>query len=407
MAIEITVPRLGWNMEEGIFAGWLKHDGDVVKAGESIFSLESEKATQDIESLDSGILRIPPQAPREGDTLAVGTVIAYLVQPGEAAPFESQTPAGAPRADNERRPVSDRSASASTTNSRQTVEECSRMELAAREATISPRAKRLAAELDVDWTRLRGSGRTGRIREADVRAASVRENESAPFAPGTIQVVRRTIAERMLESHRSTAPVTLTTTADATNLVSLRNQFKASTAPGQVAPGYTVLMAKLTALALRKHPALNARWHEGHVILLEHIHLGIAVDTPAGLYVPVLRDVADLSIQEIAARSHDLIERAKTRKLHREEMQGSTFTITNLGQFGIDAFTPIINFPDCAILGLGRIQRRPAVRDEQIVIRDEMALSLTFDHRVVDGAPAAHFLQLLTQMMDNTGTFLE
>ena len=141
-------------------------------------------------------------------------------------------------------------------------------------------------------------------------------------------------------------------------------------------------------------------------MLLEHIHLGIAVDTPAGLYVPVLRDVAGLSIQEIAARSHDLTERARTRKLRREEMQGSTFTITNLGQFGIDAFTPIINFPECAILGFGRIQRRPAVRDEQIVIRDEVALSLTFDHRVVDGAPAARFLQRLAQMMENAQTFL-
>ena len=163
MAIEITVPRLGWNMEEGVFAGWLKRDGDVVKAGESIFSLESDKATQDIECLDSGILRIPPQAPKEGDTLPVGAIIGYLVQPGEAAPFETQTPAGAARADHEPRPASDHSASASTTHVRQVVEEGSRKELASREPTISPRAKRIAAELGVDWTGLRGSGRQGKL----------------------------------------------------------------------------------------------------------------------------------------------------------------------------------------------------------------------------------------------------
>ena len=205
----------------------------------------------------------------------------------------------------------------------------------------------------------------------------------------------------MMESRRSTAPVTLTTTADATNLVHLRRQFKA----GSIVPGYTDLIVKLTALALRDHAALNARWEKDRVLLVKEIHIGIAVDTPAGLFVPVLRDVPNLTLQDIAARSRDLIERARQHKLRRDEMQGSTFTVTNLGPFDIDAFTPIINFPECAILGLGRIQRRPAVREEQIVIRDQITLSLTFDHRVVDGAPAARFLQKLSQMIENAEQF--
>jgi pyruvate dehydrogenase E2 component (dihydrolipoamide acetyltransferase) len=400
MAVEITIPRLGWNMEEGVFAGWLKRDGDTVQAGEAVFRLESEKATQDIECLDAGILRISPHAPKEGDTLAVGAVIAYLVQPGEAAPFEGQ-PATSAAPENEVRAGLENPALASHTQSTRDQKRTRHSEKASPSAAISPRARRIAAELGVDWSSLHGSGRTGRIREADVRAAHEQRQDSASCPAASIQVIRRRIAERMMESRRSTAPVTLTTTADATNLVHLRKQFKADS----IVPGYTDLIVKLTALALRDHPGLNARWEKDRVLLVKEIHIGIAVDTPAGLFVPVLHDVPNLTLQDIAARSRDLIERARQHKLRREEMQGSTFTVSNLGPFDIDAFTPIINFPECAILGLGRIQRRPAVREEQIVIRDQLTLSLTFDHRVVDGAPAARFLQKLSQMLENAEQF--
>ncbi|HEV3078732.1 MAG TPA: dihydrolipoamide acetyltransferase family protein [Gemmataceae bacterium] len=399
MAVEITIPRLGWNMEEGVFAGWLKRNGDTVQAGEAVFRLESEKATQDIECLDTGILRIPPDAAKEGDTLAVGVVIAYLIQPGEAAPFEVQPAiSAAPASENKARAGLENPALASHA---EWAPDQEKPRKTSPSAAISPRARRIAAELGVDWSSLHGSGRTGRIREADVRAAHEQRQDSASYPAASIQVIRRRIAERMMESRRSTAPVTLTTTADATNLVHLRRQFKA----GSIVPGYTDLIVKLTALALRDHAALNARWEKDRVLLVKEIHIGIAVDTPAGLFVPVLRDVPNLTLQDIAARSRDLIERARQHKLRRDEMQGSTFTVTNLGPFDIDAFTPIINFPECAILGLGRIQRRPAVREEQIVIRDQITLSLTFDHRVVDGAPAARFLQKLSQMIENAEQF--
>jgi pyruvate dehydrogenase E2 component (dihydrolipoamide acetyltransferase) len=256
----------------------------------------------------------------------------------------------------------------------------------------------VAKELGIDWTKLRGTGRTGRIRERDVRAAPT-AREGTPLSP-----VRRIIAERMLESHRATAPVTLTTTADAANLVNLREQFKAA-ADGAV-PGYTDFLVKLTALALGKHPLLNSRWEGERIVTPEGVHVGIAVDTEAGLLVPVVRDVPALGLRQLAARTRDLAERARAGRLKAEELRGGTFTVTNLGAFGIDAFTPIINYPQCAILGVGCIGPRPAVAGGRVVARDQVTLSLTFDHRIADGAPAARFLQTLRAMIENPGPWL-
>jgi pyruvate dehydrogenase E2 component (dihydrolipoamide acetyltransferase) len=205
-------------------------------------------------------------------------------------------------------------------------------------------------------------------------------------------------------SHLATAPVTLTTTAGATNLVNLRNQFKAAGSAGtDVVPSYTDILVKLTALALQKHPLLNARWDDEQIRLSPEIHIGVAVDTDAGLLAPVLRNVVSLPLKEIAARSRDLIERSHQRKLTGDELHGGTFTITNLGAFGIDAFTPIIHPSQCAILGVGRIRRQPVVHGDgdDIVIRDQITLSLTFDHRIVDGAPAARFLRTIVALLEN------
>jgi pyruvate dehydrogenase E2 component (dihydrolipoamide acetyltransferase) len=368
MAIPITVPRLGWNMEEGQFAGWLKPDGAPVRAGEALFRLESEKATEEIECLDNGILRIPRDGPAEGDKVVVGAVIGFLVQPGEQIPSETQTPSP---------PESSKPRS-------------------------SPRARRVARQLGVDWTRLVGTGRTGRIRERDVRAAAPAEPKVA-----SVGSIRKIIAERMQTSHLSTAPVTLTTTADATNLVNLRGQFKSAVqAGGDLVPSYTDFLVKLSAIALGKHPLLNARWDNEQIQLSEAIHIGVAVDTEAGLLVPVLRDVPSLTLKQLAARSRELIDRARRRQLAADEMQGGNFTVTNLGAFGIDAFTPIINFPQCAILGVGRIQCRPVAIDRQVTARDQVTLSLTFDHRIVDGGPAAAFLQTLSRIIESPGPWL-
>jgi pyruvate dehydrogenase E2 component (dihydrolipoamide acetyltransferase) len=378
MAIPITIPRLGWNMEEGVFGGWLKADGDAVRPGDAIFRLESDKATEEIESLDAGILRIPVDGPKEGDRLPVGTVIGQLVAVGEqAVPAQPAMPA----------PNPSRVSATPTPASRE-------RERPEQQPAISPRARRAARELGIDWTALNGSGRTGRIREHDVRAAS-----------RTPTSIRRTIAAHLVESLRATAPVTLATTADATNLVNLRTQYNA-VPDGSPVPSYTDFLVKLTAAALQKHPALTGQWTDDGIRLPDGVHIGIAVDTESGLLVPVVRDVPTLGLRQLAGKTHDLIERARSGRLSASEMQGGCFTVTNLGAFGIDAFTPIINHPECAILGVGRITKRPTVVGDATVARDQVTLSLTFDHRIVDGAPAARFLQTLVQMIESPAPWL-
>lgn len=383
MAVPITVPRLGWNMEQGVFVGWLKTDGAAVRAGEPLFTLESEKATEDIEGFDDGILHVPADGPRRGDVLAVGAVIGYVLQPGEPIPSP-----------NESLPSPQRSELTIPETRSPSTEASPRQRPAS-----SPRARRTAANLGIDWRNATPSGRTGRIRERDVLAMTAGYSHSLPATP--VSSLRRVIAERMLTSHHSTAPVTLTTTCDATDLVNFRNRWKAAAEnSGDIGPTYTDLFVKLAALALQKHPLLNSRWENDGIVSPEGIHIGIAVDTDSGLVVPVVRDVPRLSLEELSIRSRDLIERARQRKLSASELQSGTFTVTSLGAVGIDAFTPIINYPECAILGVGRIRRLPAVREDQIVIRDQVTLSLTFDHRISDGVPAARFLQTLTSFIE-------
>lgn len=395
MAFPITVPRLGWEMEEAVFVEWLKKDGEAVKEGEPLFVLESDKAVQEVEAIDSGILRIPPDGPNQGDIVPVGAVLGYLVAPGEEVSFEPQATA---TPDAHRAPLSPAGSSSAQSEIPQPIPTQT-----AGAPSISPRAARLAAELGVDWARLQGSGKGGRIREQDIRAAASQRGADAAAAGRALPIdpVRRRIAERMATSAHTTAAVTLTTTADATNLVSLRARLKArSAAQNEAVPSYTDMIVKLTATILHDHPMLNARWDQDKIILPDGIHIGIAVDTETGLLVPVIRDAALLSLGQLAVRSRDLIERARSRRLSPEEMQGGTFTVTNLGSYGVEAFTPIVNLPECAILGLGRIRRAPTAVEDRIEVRDMMVLSLTFDHRVVDGGPAARFLDAIRQAIE-------
>jgi pyruvate dehydrogenase E2 component (dihydrolipoamide acetyltransferase) len=208
----------------------------------------------------------------------------------------------------------------------------------------------------------------------------------------------------MVASRQATAPVTLTSVADAANLVNLREQFKLAAA-GTV-PSYTDFLVKLAAHALQEHPRLASRWTDAGIQPAERIGIGIAVDTDAGLLVPVIRDVPSLGLKQITTRSRELIELARSGKLPARDMEGGCFTITNLGAYGIDAFTPIINLPECAILGVGRIERRPVMEGDRVVGREQVTLSLTFDHRIVDGAPAARFLQTLAKMIANPGPWI-
>lgn len=448
MAYEVTMPRLGWTMEEGVFGEWLKQDGDEVKAGDLLFTVEGDKATQEVEVFESGILRLPQGAPAPGDVIPVGALLAYIVQAGELMPA-----AGSPSPQSGGR--EERVGTASPT----AKEEPAFRKLSATHSTaadgrgnptISPRARRVAGELGVDWTQLTGSGRTGRIVERDVRAAAetivepvgvdmspvarrmaveadITLEELTAIRPGgriqredveaaiaarrqVVQAgeapsqlvphsrIRQITAQRMAESARTTAPVTLTTEADATELVALREQLKSSySRRGLAVPSYNDIYLKLTAAALQEHPALNASWSDDGLILHGGIHIGFAVETERGLLAPVLRDVPAKSLRVIAAETASLVEGARQERLGHEAMQGGTFTITNLGMYGIDAFTPIINLPQAAILGIGRIVCKPAVHDGEVVPRQMVALSLTFDHRVVDGAPAARFLNTVRE----------
>ena len=427
MAFEIRIPRLGWSMEEGVFEGWLKVDGDFVKAGDPIFSVEGEKATQDVEATDSGVLCISPDCPEPGDVVPVGTLLGCLVALGEPPPWKGSAHVISASPVHVASPGSTGQELESHANPAERVFAVpSRLATQAEPVAIggqdrhdrsiksTPRARRAAARAGVNWKQLTGTGRGGRVRERDVLAAastrttvdkstgrcntpteSDTSGTSIPITP-----MRRTIAERMLRSAQSTAPVTLTTAANATNLVNLRQQFLA-TEPTDAAPSYTDMIVKLAATALRLHPIMNSRWTEDRIEQPSDVHVGVAVQTEAGLYVIVIRQVGSLTLRQVAAQSRQLIERARLRQLKAEEMSGSTFTVTNLGSYGVDAFTPIINPPECAVLGVGRIARRPAVVNEQVIARDEVKLSLTFDHRIVDGAPAASFLQTLVKLLEN------
>ncbi len=373
---EIVLPRLGWTMDEGTFLGWLKRDGEAVKAGEPLFAIEGDKSAQEIESIAAGVLRISPTCPKIGDTVAVGALLGHILAEGAALSPATQTHATEPAAVvKEVRSFADPLPSKLERSDRQAV---------------TPRARRAARERGIDLDQVAGTGRNGRIRERDL-----------PTSIPSLSA-RQAIARNMLRSRELTAPVTLTTTADATNLVNLREQFKAlANGSDAVVPSFTDFFIKLAAIALKAHPQLNSIWKDGRVETLPDIHIGFAIDTEDALLVPVIRDVSMIGIRAIAARSRELVRLARAKSLPPDAMRGGTFTVTNLGAFGIDAFTPIINWPECAILGIGAIRQVPAIVDGQIVIRSAVALSLTFDHRIVDGAPAARFLQAICKGAEN------
>lgn len=445
MAAEVKMPRLGWTMEEGTLVQWLKQDGDMVQEGDLICTVEGDKAASDVESFDSGILRIPPDSPPIGKTVPVGTLLAYIAAPGEELNFDT-----APAAASAEPAPSPATSSAAPASSVAPSATSSRRDGG---PAISPRARRVAKELGVDWTTLTGSGRTGRIIERDVRAAA--RTQAAPVrvsplarrvaeelgvdvaqlasdAPGRrigradveqaarsakpapsagegdtlipLSGIRKISAARLTESARTVVPVTLTTDADATEMVRLRKQIAADLKPaGLPVPSYNDMLVKIVAVALSEHPALNASFTDEGILLHAAANIGVAVDSERGLLVPVVADAGNKSLQQIAADTSRLIEQARAGKLKSDEMSGGTFTISNLGMFNIDAFTPIINLPESAILGVGRIQARPVVVDEEndtVEVRRMMALSLTFDHRVVDGAPAARFLNRVRQLIE-------
>jgi pyruvate dehydrogenase E2 component (dihydrolipoamide acetyltransferase) len=456
------MPKLGWTMEAGSLVEWLKRDGDPVRAGEIIFSVESDKAVCEVEALETGILRIPPDSPPAGEQVPVGAVLAYLVQPGEAAPIEAQGASAVGRAGSQPSAVSQPTTA---------IAAVGRAVQRSAGPAVSPRARRVAAELGMDWSALAGSGKTGRVLERDVRAATtrprtaeirvsplarrlaeeagvdlaqlasrtegkritreaveaaIRERSAAAAEPVVavpaaeapelevaapipahrepLSTVRRVIRDRMAEAARTSAAVTLMADADATELVALRTRLVsvAQTSAKLRPPTYNDLLVRLVACALREHRDLNSSLDGDTLIRHGDVHVGLAVDTPRGLLVPVIRDAHRKGVWSIAEEAARIVEQALSGAIAADDLRGSTFTITNLGGLDVNAFTPILNLPDCAILGVGKIAPRPVVdaSGERIVARQTVTLSLTFDHRVVDGAPAARFLQTIKRFIE-------
>jgi pyruvate dehydrogenase E2 component (dihydrolipoamide acetyltransferase) len=458
MAQEIKIPRLGWSMEEGIFGEWLRANGDFVEAGEMVFLLEGEKAAHEIESLETGYLYIPEDGPRPGETVQVGQVIGFLLGKGETPPVSTpkgptQRVAVATPAADEPKPVVDRTIAvpqkvvqSDNPVSRQRVAGPAARRLA-RELGIdlnaittpdptgrvltedvkrgvalsdsgggfsdpvaSPRARRRARELGVDWSKVRGTGRKGRIRERDIVAhASIaspsvpKTNEIAPASQGRhapASKLRLVLAQRMQAGVSQAAPVTLHTKVDADALVAYRNRLKRDASDGNI-PSYNDILIWLAAKTLREQPQLNACWYQDGIHSYDAIHMATAVDTDNGLLAPVIPNADQLTLLQISDETRQRITAARSGSLSQKMLQGGTFTITNLGMFGIDGFTPILNLPQAGILGVGRIVEEPVVRDGRIVVGNTMTLSLTFDHRVLDGAPAARWLQRLCDLIQS------
>src|SRR5579885_2927970 len=404
MAVEVVMPKFGLTMNDGIIKRFLKQPGQTVVEGEPLFEVETEKVLNEVPSPASGVL--VAFLFNEEDTVDCGVVMAIIAQEGDdlEALKSRYTAVAAPQAAAPPSPRNDRLESRSRPGQGSAVTE---PKSGGARRPITPIARKRAEELGVDLAQVEGTGPGGRVTREDVERFAASAQPSAKPArpapapapslaqPGTVlplKGIRKTIAERMMQSLHESAQLTLSTEADVTPAADLRAQL------GREADfTYTDLMVHAVARALRRHPRLNSHLENGAIRLLEEINIGIAVALEEGLIVPVIRSADRKSLREIAAESKDLGARARQGKLRLEDVAAGTFTITNLGTYGVDAFTPIINHGEAAILGLGRIIERPAIYRGEIARRFMMTLSLTFDHRIVDGAPAAAFLQTVIE----------
>ncbi len=430
MAQEIVLPQWGMEMQDATIVRWLKQEGDSVQEGEPLVELETAKIATELESTASGVVAhilVP-----EGAIVPIRTVLAIVAAPGEqvqrpagTAPSGTMAPAtSAPGASAPPRrahhvapqvvPAARRLAQergidlaqvqGTGPGSRILLDDVHNA-LAARTAAppaaatiavqVTPAARHLARQHDIDLRTVQGSGPRGRILIEDVQKVLVAQAQPAtqPAQVVPIKGMRQTIATRMLQSLQTMAQVTLTTEVDVTDAMTLRAGLARQWSESSLSPLH--LLIKATARALKEHPRMNAIQKEHEVELVPEIHIGVAVSLDEGLLVPTIRRADAKHLAEIARESHDLATRARAGQAAYDEVIGGTFTITNLGSYGIDAFTPIINPPQVGILGMGRVVEKPVVYQGEITKRSMLFLSLTFDHRVIDGAPAAAFLHTL------------
>ncbi|NMB87391.1 MAG: 2-oxo acid dehydrogenase subunit E2 [Chloroflexi bacterium] len=413
---EVVMPKLGLITTQATLVEWLKQEGDYVQKGEPLFSLESEKTLLEIEAPASGYLHILQPAGGTYELLTpLGTLsanaagqAAMAASPLAAQPDMPAVILASPKARHFARSQQLSLSGIPGSGPRGMIvlddlQKAARLQPERIKAT--PLARRMAAESGVELQGLSGSGPRGAVTRSDVEQALSRQPSPAPSAPGVTAVpapsglsgTRAGIAERLAASWQERPQVTLISEIDVTNLVSARKQFQDENGAKL---SYNAFILLAAARALQQFPQLNASLTRGQYVQHANIDLGLAVDTERGLFVPVLRNVDQKSVFTINREIADLAQRTQSGQLSPEEMKGSTFTVTNLGAYGVDAFTPLINPPETAILGVGRIMARAVVLEGQLVARDTVTLSLSFDHRLVDGAPAARFLQRLAQYLE-------
>ena len=371
MPIEVIMPALGMAQETGKLVRWIKNEGDAVAKGEPLMEIETDKVTVEIEAPADGFLGGISAV--EGEDVPVGRAVAYVLAAGEEPPTSSGV-AGTPA------PV------AATNGSPMTVETPGRRVLA------SPKARRLARERGVSIEDLQGTGPHGAIQAADVIA-----ERAAPAQPTTSNAWK-TMADRMQLSWREVPHFFLERELDATRLNSWRETIRQRVGYEKVT--HTDLLIVICAAALAQHPRVNATWRDGSVRNQEAINVGIAVAADEALIVPVVHGADRLELKAVAELRGDLVGRARERKLRPADVSDGTFTISNLGMFGVDSFHAIVNTPQAAILAVGRILDRIVAVDGEAVVRPTMIVSLSFDHRVVDGAEGARFLDTLAALVE-------
>jgi pyruvate dehydrogenase E2 component (dihydrolipoamide acetyltransferase) len=392
----IIMPSLGMFTAEGCLSAWLKPNGMQVAAGEPIVEVTTEKTTQEIVAPADGILHHVAEV---GTDLPIQALIGYILADGEAPPSGPDAPASG-------RPV----ASAGATTAPVQPSSSSPAARGGERAPASPIARRLAAEYGIDLSTVLGTGPGGRIVEADVEAAHAQTQTTAVESPAptalgrTVRTriplvgMRRTIADRLRSSVSTTASVTLSRDTDAEQLIAARSEL--STELDSSVP-YDALFVRLLAIALGQRRDLNAVIDGDAILVLEEINIGFAVSVESGLVVPVVQAADKRPFGDLVSTMRELSGRATANRLKPEDVLRGTATITNLGAHGVDVFTPILNPPQSAILGIGRIVKRAVVVDDHLDMRSTCTLSLTFDHRVVDGVPAAQLLSSVTRLMND------
>ncbi|GAA0747130.1 pyruvate dehydrogenase complex dihydrolipoamide acetyltransferase [Gaetbulibacter jejuensis] len=413
----VTMPRLSDTMEEGTVATWLKKVGDEVEEGDILAEIETDKATMEFESFQSGtLLHVGLQ---EGESAKVDALLAILgpkgtdveniaknfkassgekaEAPKEEAPKAASKPE--PKAEAPKKETPKVSAPASTSSSDRVF--------------VSPLAKKMADEKGINLTQVTGSGENGRIIKRDIEnftpgtsAAAVGKfvpTGQEDFEEVNNSQMRKVIAKRLAESKFTAPHYYLNVEFDMENAIAFRAQFNSIP---DTKISYNDMIVKACALALKQHPQVNSQWFADKMRLNHHVHIGVAVAVPDGLVVPVVRFANEQSLPQIGAEVKELAGKARNKKLTPQEMEGSTFTVSNLGMFGIDSFTSIINQPNSAILSVGNIVEKPVVKNGQIVVGHTMKLCLACDHRTVDGATGAQFLQTLKGYIENPVTML-